>query len=216
MTLDGLRRGLRERLPLRDEDFDAIYPLVYQRASARYWTPVDTARRATDLLVGEGARRILDVGAGVGKFCLVGAASTTRASFVGIEQRAHLVEAACEAKRRLRSERVEIVHGSLENIEATAFDALYFYNPFAENLFGPTSRLDDRTELSPERYEDDVRLAGTILAAAPAGTCVVTYYGYGGRMPSRYDLVHTEWHGCGALELWIQGAARRGSRDDAP
>ncbi len=209
MKIDRLRRALQERLPVRDEDFDAIYPFMYQQVSSRYWTPVETARRATDLLVGEGARRVLDVGAGVGKFCLVGAASATRARFVGIEQRAHLVQAARDATRRLGSKRVEILHGRLHDIDTAAFDAFYFYNPFAENLLGRTTRLDDYVHLSRERYKADVRQAAAVLTAAPAGTRVVTYYGYGGKMPPEYDLVHVERRHCGALQLWIKSEAAR-------
>lgn len=223
MKIGQLREALREREPVRDDEFDEIYPFMYQQVSARYWTPVETARRATDLLVGEGARRVLDVGAGVGKFCLVGAASTTRARFVGIEQRASLVPAARDAIHRLGSERVEILHGRLEDIDADAFDAFYFYNPFAENLFGRTTRLDDDVHLSRKRYMADVGQAAAVLTAARPGTRVVTYCGYGGKMPAGYDMTHVEHRHSGPLELWIKrdavrasGIAARGCRDELP
>lgn len=201
MMIERLRRALHERRPVRDEDFDAIYPLRYRQVSAQYWTPVETVRCAADLLVG--ARRVLDVGAGVGKFCLVGAASAPWARFVGLEQREHLVAAAREAARSLRAERVEILHGRLGDIDTSAFDAFYFYNPFAENLMGST-RLGDDLRLSRRRYEADVRHALAALVAAPTGTRVVTYYGYGGAMPPEYELVHAERRHSGALQLWIK------------
>jgi SAM-dependent methyltransferase len=203
MKVDRLRRALQDRLPVRDQDFDAIYPFAYREVSAEYWTPVDTARRAAELLVGEGARRILDVGAGVGKFCLVGAASTTQACFVGIEQRVRLVQAARDAQHRLRAERVEILHGRLDEIDTAAFDAFYFFNPFGENIFRYTSPLGTDVPLSRERYEADVRQAAAVLTAAGSGTRVVTYNGYGGRMPGMYELVHAERHHSSPLQLWI-------------
>lgn len=206
MKLERLRRALREHAPVRDEDFDAVYPLPYQRASARYWTPVETARRAADLLVGEGARRVLDVGAGVGKFCLVGAACARRATFTGIEQRSHLVEAAREAIRALGAARVTMIHGRLDEISTAPFDAFYFYNPFAENIFGPASRLDDTVALSRTQYEADVRRSVAMLGAARPGTRVVTFYGFGGAMPRGYDLVHAEYRNGGTLQLWLKSA----------
>ena len=41
------------------------------------------------------------------------------------------------------------------------------------------------------------------LAEARIGTRVVTYYGFGGKMPSTYRSVHREPGGSHWLELWI-------------
>lgn len=204
MKNDSLRRALEARDPIRDEDFDTVYPFAYQLLSATYWTPVETARRATDLLVSEGARRILDVGAGVGKFCLVGAASTTEAQFFGIEHRAHLVRAACDAQQKLGLARVELMHGRIEDVRSEDFDGFYLFNPFAENLMGRGDRLDGSVPLSRTRFDADVQRAATMLGTAAPGTPVVTYFGYGGEMPRDYDLVHVESPNWGALKLWIK------------
>jgi predicted RNA methylase len=206
MKSDQIRRALRDRLSIADEDFDTIYPPRYRQVSGLFWTPVEAARRAADLLVKDGARRILDVGAGVGKFCLVGAATTARASFVGIEHRAHLIQVACDASRRLGIKRVTILHGRLDDIPTDDFDAFYFYNPFGENLLARAVWLDDCVPLSRERYTADVSRARAVLACARRGTRVVTYHGYGGSMPPSYDLVHAERCEYGALQLWVKNA----------
>jgi hypothetical protein len=67
-----------------DLAFDALYERRIRELSPQHWTPVRIARRAAELLTLSGAKRILDVGSGVGKFCIVGAL-TTEAQFVGIE-----------------------------------------------------------------------------------------------------------------------------------
>jgi len=126
MKIRRLSEALAARQTVHDADFDDLFPLAYRRVSARFWTPVETARRATDLLVREGAQRILDVGAGVGKFCIVGAATTARASFVGIEQRAHLVNVARDAAATLGVTDLEVVHGRLDQIDTSTFDGFYF------------------------------------------------------------------------------------------
>ncbi len=214
MKLERLRRALVEGAPVRDEDFDAIYPLAYQRLSHRYWTSVETARRAADLLVGGGARRVLDVGAGAGKLCLVGAASTG-VTFTGIEHRAHLVAAGREAARLLRQERVELISGRLDEIATDLYDAFYFYNPFAENLVERELRFDHGVHLSRERHDADLRHATSLLLGARAGTHVVTFHGCGVTMPPCYARAHFERRQGGPLELWIRDTSGR-ARSRAP
>jgi hypothetical protein len=204
IRLDVLRRALQARAPVRDEDFDCVYPLRYRQISAQYWTPVEAARRAAALLAGEDVRRVLDVGAGVGKFCVVAAASVPRATFTGVEHRRHLVDAGRRAVRILRIPRVELLHARLSQIAAGDFDAFYFYNPFAENLLGQSLRIDDSVPLSLARFDADVRRSHALLATAPPGTRVVTYYGYGGQMPAGYDLVHADRGHVGLLQLWVR------------
>jgi hypothetical protein len=217
MKIRRLSEALAARQTVHDADFDDLFPLAYRRVSARFWTPVETARRATDLLVREGAQRILDVGAGVGKFCIVGAATTARASFVGIEQRAHLVNVARDAAATLGVTDLEVVHGRLDQIDTSTFDGFYFFNPFAENILVPSSRLDDSVDFSEQRYRDDVKVARAILQAAPARTLVATYFGFGGQMPTEYERVHVERSRGGTLALWVKRTrARRASRVLSP
>jgi tRNA G46 methylase TrmB len=95
-----------------DEQFDLIYPPKIRGLSRVHWTPVEIARKAAAFLVRELGTRVLDVGCGSGKFCIVGAL-TTEGHFTGIEQRKHLCELA-----RLKIEQVgipnaEILHGNI-------------------------------------------------------------------------------------------------------
>jgi len=215
MKFDRLRQALRNRQPVRDEDFDALLPLAYRRLSPRFWTPLRAARRAAQWLEGEGARRVLDVGAGVGKFCTIGALSTDRARFIGVEHREALVRVASEVIDVLGAHRATVLHGSLEDVDPSAYDAFYFFNPFVENIICSASRVDSSVNLSKERHGHDVRIAERLLANARVGTNVVTYFGYGGRMPYGYHLVHEERHG-GPLRLWFKDAPTPARAYDAP
>lgn len=85
--------ALRRHARISDSRFDCIYPESIQRASGRYWTPVDVALIAAQWLMDIKCRNVLDVGAGPGKFCIV-AKLAAALSVHGIEQRASLVEAA--------------------------------------------------------------------------------------------------------------------------
>src|SRR3954471_20676012 len=82
-----------------DDEFDTVYSERVRSHSERHWTPVEVATRAADLLVASAYTRVLDVGSGAGKFCIVGALATRHGRFYGVEQRADLVHAAREAAR---------------------------------------------------------------------------------------------------------------------
>jgi SAM-dependent methyltransferase len=199
---DALKRGDA----VEDEDFDAMYPPAMRGAAAVYWTPVPVAARAAALLATEPGTRILDVGSGVGKFCLVGAA-VTDASFVGVEQRLHLVEIARDAALRLRVSRARFVHGSLDDVDPSEFGAFYFFNPFEENTWDAEDQLDQTVALSRERFALDVERAERLLAAARVGARVATYHGFGGAMPPGYLHAHRERHPRSYLDIWVKAAA---------
>ena len=206
--LDRLRRALRDGARVHDRDFDAVYPLDIRSASSTFWTPVQIAQRAAELLVRDAASSVLDVGAGAGKLCIVGALRT-EATFTGIEHRPHLVTIARNAAERLDvSRKTRFLHGELREVERGRFDAFYFYNPFSENLYGPRDHLDDTVELSRARFCRDVDAAYRALERAPAGTRVVTYHGFGCALPPCYRNELREGAGTNVLELWIRRAER--------
>jgi SAM-dependent methyltransferase len=207
-TLYAMRRNLLRREPVRDEDFDALYPSNVRAASQTFWTPVRVAQRAAMLLAGDRPDiRVLDVGSGPGKLCIIGAL-TTSARFTGIEQRPNLIAAARSAASRLEVERAAIfVEGEIQSIEWETFDAFYFFNPFMENLYSERTKFDHTVELSRTRFMRDVSAARCKLRRTRAGTRVVTYHGLGHTLPSVFRLEHRERAGSDYLELWVAGAA---------
>lgn len=209
-----MRARLRCGEPITDEEFDAVYPSWVRRASDMHWTPCDVARRAAELLVEDASTRVLDVGSGAGKLCVIGSLST-EGTFYGIEQRASLVDAASQAARRLGATRCHFIHGDMVALDWSRFDAFYFYNPFYEHVAELTPAIDPPIDFSPERYAWYVTVTGLKLSAARVGTRVVTYQGYGGTMPSSYRRVLRERAGCDHLELWRKEAPskRRNERE---
>lgn len=190
-----------------DATFDAVYPPEIRLLSRRFWTPVAVARRAAVLLRDAGARRVLDVGSGVGKFTLVAARTAPEVEWVGIEQRAHLVDFAEGARSALEIENARFAVGNATEGSWQAFDGLYFYNSFAENTFEPEERLDDRAELSMHRFAKDVLRTQRALSAAPLGTAVATFHGSSGRVPCSYEVASIERAGSGWLRLWTKKTA---------
>jgi predicted RNA methylase len=193
---------VRRNAPISDAALDEIYPSSIQQLSRTHWTPIEVIRRATSLLVTFEGTRVLDVGSGVGKFCLVGAL-VSKGRFTGIEQRPHFVELANQLVSRYKIPRVNFIHGNFKALDWTAFHSIYLFNPFQENKT-PDQRLDNAVPLSRELYSDYVSATTEKLEQMPSGTRVVTYHGFGGNFPSSYERHVSEWCYRGPLELWIK------------
>ena len=191
-----------------DAAFDSVYPPAIRAISRRFWTPVGVARRAAQLFRQAGARSVADIGSGAGKIVLVAAAAAPEVCFVGIEQREHLVAAARRAQARLRVANAFFLVGEATKVPRLGFNGLYFFNPFAENLFVDGDQIDDAVELTESRYFRDVLRIEHSLRAAPLGTAVVTYHGMSGRMPACYELSEIERAGSDWLRLWVKKRER--------
>jgi SAM-dependent methyltransferase len=195
-VIESLRAGKR----VRDAAFDLVYPEDVRRVSARFWTPVEVARTAARWLASQGARSVLDVGSGAGKFCIV-ANMTTGTKITGLEQRSALLEAAQSAASAYGAVS-EFKLGTLETLDPDAYDAFYLFNPFGENLYPIDEQFDTGPELSTLRYTHDLSIFEHWLDHAPRGVCVVTYHGFGGRMPGTYQLLRSLPKGSDFLRLW--------------
>ena len=162
--------------------------------------------RVAKLLAVEPNATILDIGAGVGKFCIVAAAAVPGARLRGVEHHSHFVAIARDAARTIGVD-VAFAHGTLDEHDPAGVDGIYLFNPFAENLTPAEEHLDETVELSEARFWRDIKLTERFLEAARAGTRVVTYCGWGGTMPVDYDLVLRERR-AGTIELWVKLAHR--------
>jgi hypothetical protein len=196
-----IRETLRTGVLVADRVFDDVYPLSVRRASPIHWTPVEAAVRAAKLLAPEPGARLLDIGSGVGKFCIVAAAAVD-ARVHGVEHRAHLVDIAERAAERVGVD-VTFTRGALTPRDAIDVDGVYLFNPFAENLCASDDRIDESVELSDARFWRDLEIADEFFRAARVGTRVVTYCGWGGSLPPEYALVLRERR-AGTLELWVK------------
>lgn len=174
---------------LDDERFDLVYPPEIRAQSAAHWTPTVVARRAAQFLVQEPGMRVLDIGCGPGKFCIVGALATA-GSFTGVEQRPHLCAAARAVIEQANLGNANIIHGNVTELEFANFEAFYLFNPFEENL-ETTARIDATVKLSGDLYEKYTEHVARQLALAPMGTRVATYCGVCEEVPLGYECVET-------------------------
>lgn len=176
-----------------DRTFDRFLPEPLRLVSSEYWTPLAAVKRAAAWLDDLGLRRVADIGSGSGKFCVAGALFSRRCRFVGIEQYASLVAAARELADLFGlGRRVRFVAGALGTVPDPVADVYYFFNPFGENDFGPDHPPEAGVATTEARYAEDIAAAEDLLRRVPPGTCVLTYNGFGGRMPADYATVHVD------------------------
>ena len=199
-NLETVKRRLKQGQPVADVHWDAILAPQYQPHSPQHFTPVEVALRAAQLLSNGKPAKILDVGSGLGKFCLVGALAT-EAHFTGVERRRALVSEANRLKELLGAERAHFIHGEAMELDWNAFDAFYLFNPFLEHLISQI-RLDESVSFSEPEFEKNFRGVQAHLRRAPLGTRVALYHGMGGGIPVGYRRLLKENAGTGFLELW--------------
>jgi SAM-dependent methyltransferase len=202
----GLQRvaaALRAGTDLTDAAFDALLPRRYRWVSERHWTPLVACRDAARWLAPGPDARVLDVGAGVGKLCLAGSL-LTGASFVGIEQRPHLVHAARALAGQLGATGATFVRGDALDFDWREFSSIYFYNPFAEPLFPEPMRIDLSVQQSEPGQALCVARLLEKLAGLRRGTRVVAYHDLGCALPDGFVRVEQKWSGHSALELWTR------------
>jgi hypothetical protein len=202
----SVRDALRLRVAISDRDFDQLLGPSERALSSVHWTPVEVALRAAALLAPEAGSRVLDVGAGAGKMCCIGALAHG-GRWVGVERERALVTAASALAGQLGiHDRATFTCGDMSAVEWKGFDSLYFYNPFESVLFGPQpAELAHRWAV----FGYDIERVNDALADLPSETRVVTYHGFGGDMPAGYVLASMEVVGTGQLAMWVKQTRRR-------
>lgn len=185
-----------------DPSFDRFLPEPLRLVSPEYWTPLAVAKRAADWLEDLGIRTVVDIGSGVGKFCIAGALFS-KCRFTGLEQYSSLVTSA-EALVDLfdLNDRVSFVTGALGAVPTPVGDAYYFFNPFGEYWLGADYPTVSDAGVTGTRWADDIAAAEDLLHSTPAGTWILTCNGFGGGMPVSYELVRVDWEFGGVLRLW--------------
>ena len=201
--LNHIFKVLKSGKIVDDAYFDRIYPDWAKKSSRLHWTPVSVAVRAVKFLtLNQPEARILDVGAGAGKFCLIGS-SISKARFEGVEQRSHLVALSQNLIHQYQLPRIHFIFGDLRELDWAKYDAIYLYNPFEEHRSQKES-IDSTIRLERTRFAEYVNIAYFQLAKMPVGTRVMTYHGFGGAVPPTYRSVLREYYFQGPLECWVK------------
>lgn len=181
--------------------FHQLYSPSLQNLARNHWTPLLVAAKAAAFLAAEKGKRILDIGSGIGKFCLAAGYYQPGCCFIGVEQRKDLVDHARHALEVIGLSNVSFIHGNVTGIDFREYDHFYFYNAFYENLV-IAEKIDHEVEYSIERYNEYSRALYRKLEKMPAGTRIVTYHGMNDVLPPDYLEGGSDVNGL--LKYWVK------------
>jgi SAM-dependent methyltransferase len=185
-----------------DESFDTLYGASIRRFSKRHWTPLQIAKTAADFLVGAAnGAKILDIGSGTGKFCLVAGYYFPKTYWYGIEQRKHLAAQAKKINNMLQLRNVFFKTGNFTEVNFKEVDHFYFFNSFYENLDN-NERIDESIDYSEELYSYYSRYLCKQLELKPPGTRLATLHGMDQEVPLSYAKVGEACEN--QLKFWIK------------
>lgn len=210
-----MAEAIQARRTRADVAFDRWLPLELRDRSLEYWTPLSVLARVADWLRETQVRTVVDIGSGAGKFC-VATALLTSCRFIGLEQRASLVDMARTLATHFDvADRVTFLTGDFGTVPVPQADAYYLYNPFGEYDFDSDRYAELDVPFNDQTLKRDLFAMSHLLALAPAGTLVITYNGFGGPLPRSYEQISVDVRFPCALRLWRKrgwGAASAGVR----
>ena len=193
---------MRLDLSMTDKEWDdLLYSVSMKSLSSVHWSPLKIAKQAAEWLAPVAGTKVLDVGSGVGKFCIVGA-SYTKGHFTGVELRSSLFKQAKKAAKKAGVANVEFILADMNTIDFRLFDSFYFFNPFYENVV-PNLAIDAEIELSQLQYENYTNHVSAELDKLKPGTRVVTFCSSDSKIPPSYELVYTSPN-TGKLRFWLK------------
>lgn len=167
-----------------DKAFDKHISAAFQKKSALHWTPVSVAEKAAKWLGENPASKVLDIGSGVGKFCICGA-KVSEAHFTGVEIRKSLIEEAKLIASKKKLINVSFLHQNVTTLDFSAYNAFYFYNPFGEQV-AIADWVDENLSFSEKKLNEYENFIFEQFTTLPKGTRVATYYSPNFYLPNSY------------------------------
>lgn len=185
--------------------FDSILPPYYKSRSTIHWTPIETTKRIAEYLsdLNDDNTKFLDVGSGCGKLCII-LTYLTKFHIHGIEQRKDLFTVAQKIKYANKLERVHFENINMMDFKNwDDFDVLYFFNPFQEHITDiDLMHIDDNLDFDKKYYSQYTSEVFRRLSWAKKGMKMISYHGFGGRMPDSWKLIKGDAMNDGSLCLW--------------
>ena len=186
---------------LSDARLHYVYPEAIQLLASKHWTPLGITQMVVEFLAPTRGVKVLDIGSGVGKFCLAAAYYKPGASFFGVEQRKDLTDHAESARVMLGLKNAYFINSNFTQVDFKQYDHFYFYNSFYENLVD-TDKIDESLSYSWELYNLYNRFLCKKLDEMPSGTRLATFHCLEDKIPSDYQLVESKV-GC-LLKFWLK------------
>jgi SAM-dependent methyltransferase len=191
---------LKNKVAVFDEEFDAIFPEDVREHSNRHFTSVFIAQQATDFLIEGGAKSILDIGSGTGKYCLV-ASAISKAQYTGVEHRPYQVEIGNDCAKRFGLTNCNFISDTILNIDFSEYDAFYIFNPFLEAK-DPSAKMDQLVKVGLKEYDLFSDYVYHQFDSLKIGTRIASYWTSKTQFPPSYEMVKSAFGD--TLTFWVK------------
>lgn len=189
---------LKLNIDITDDDFNSVYPEKIRMLARKHWTSVSVAKAASEYLVEKPGTKVLDIGSGAGKFCMIGAANT-KGHFTGVEQRFELIKLSRSLSDSYFIHNAKFIHANITSINLRDYDAFYFYNSFYENI-DRLNKIDCTVTLDIQLYHLYSMYIVEQFTSLPLGARLVTFCSPLNIIPRTFRLQDSS-HG-GLLKFW--------------
>ena len=131
-----------------EKQFLDLLPEYLKDLDDDYWSDFSQIEQSCKWL--KNCSNVLDIGSGVGKFCIIGT-QLLSSNFFGIEKNRQLHSKANVVLSHLSNHRVKFILGDLFELPLSNYDGLYIYNPFVENI-SLGKKIDNSIAYDEELY----------------------------------------------------------------
>ncbi|TGL69056.1 methyltransferase [Leptospira jelokensis] len=174
--------------PMTDFQFDSLLPEALQILSPYQWTPNLVIAHTWEFLKGEKVSSLLDLGSGVGKFCLIlSQYAKNRFPICGMEDRNELVQIAESLKIKMNVGNVSFVSSNFLESFPYGHSHYYVFNPLYETIKG-SHTIGDAKIKSAKLFLHNLQRLKEHLFFCPKGTKLITYHGFGGSVLPGYKV----------------------------
>ncbi|MGE0631999.1 MAG: class I SAM-dependent methyltransferase [Pseudobdellovibrionaceae bacterium] len=195
---------IRSGKAIEETEFDQIFPPYYQFQSTIHWSSIEVARQISEWINPLNRKSLVDIGCGVGKLCLLLRILTNYEIF-GIEQRPKLVEIANKIIKVNCLKNISITQMNMLDLNWDLHDIYYLYNPFQEHIADEDhSIIEKDIEFDAKNYAHYTSEVFRQLTLAKPGKVLITFHGYGGRVPSSWRMVASRHMENGNLTMWVK------------
>lgn len=171
-----------------DRDFDFLLPDEVRVSAYTHWTPILVIEKAVEFINEKKCKKVLDIGSGVGKFCLI-ASSLCKAHFHGIEIRKQSHLYAISLAKNTQLNNVSFSNMNVCDVNFSPYDCFYYFNPFFENI-NPDRSIDKNIVLNEQLHQKYVAHIKRELNKKGIGTVLITYHTNQIEVPNSFELVY--------------------------
>jgi len=184
-----------------ESTFNAFLPNDLRRLASVHFTPSDKIILAAKWFEAAGVERVLDLGAGVGKFCVLAALNSPGVHYTGVEQRPSLWRLSETFSQTYKVANAQFILGNILDTDFKPFNGFYLFNPFYEQI-AEEEGLTDEVAFDAQQHELYQAYTLQQFKQMPVGTVVIAYHGEQHEIPYTYELLKQSPDGL--LKMWVK------------